>query len=110
MSGSHRRREALQLELTLPTWGGRREGAGRKRVAARRQVSHRVRNVRAGRFPVIVTMRLRREWRGLREPELLAPLRALVAAVNAGGVLRLVEYCFLDDHVHLLVEAADARS
>jgi len=103
-------RKAKQLELIIPTWGGARCNAGRKRCADRRQVRHRERAVQAGRFPVIVTLRVRKEWRGLRSKGLRRVLFDVVRRTNDGGLIRIVEFCFIDDHLHLIVEAADGNA
>jgi REP element-mobilizing transposase RayT len=91
----------------MNTWGGKRKGAGRKRVAARPQVPHRTRPNHAARFPVLVTVRLRPEWRGLRHDKVAAHVRDIVERTNARGLVRICEYTAIDDHMHLLVEAAD---
>jgi REP element-mobilizing transposase RayT len=104
-----RRCKAKQLELIISTWGGKRDGAGRKRVAAHRQVRHRARGIDAGRKPLLVTLRVRDEWRGLRNKAMRRALLDAVRRTNLRGLIRIVEFCFIDDHVHLIVEAPDAR-
>jgi putative transposase len=103
-------REAVQLEMKIPVRGGRRAGAGRKRVAGRPQVRHRMRGVQAGRKPVLVTLRVRDEWRGLRRKELRRRLLEAVRRTNERGLVRIVEFCFIDDHIHMIAEAADGRA
>ena len=103
-----KKRKARQMELVIPTWGGRRRGAGRKRVAERPRVSHRTRPVHVARHPVHVTIRMRAEWHRLRTKALLKRLLQVVRATNDRGLVRIVEFCFLRDHVHLVVEARDA--
>ena len=49
-----------QIELKLPMWGGKRDGAGRKpKYRVQAGVSHARREKFAARHPVHVTMRLR---------------------------------------------------
>jgi putative transposase len=47
-----------QLALKLPSWGGKRKGAGRKPNGTKPGVSHLRRPQMAARHPVHVTMRL----------------------------------------------------
>ena len=96
-----------QLELPLCTWGGRRKNAGRKRVAARPQVSHATRPQHPARYPLLVTVRVRPEWTGLRRLDLNRHLRAVVARTNARGLIRICEFTTIDDHLHLMIEASD---
>ena len=44
-----------QMAMQLPTWGGKREGAGRKPVGVKAGVWHVTRPVLKPRFPVHVT-------------------------------------------------------
>jgi REP element-mobilizing transposase RayT len=77
-------------------------------------VSHRERAALASRFPVHVTVKLRRGLRPLRRRAEYAALRAAFAAGCTGGAssargrgFRLCHYAILNDHLHLLVEARD---
>ena len=100
-------RRAVQGELFARTWGGFRDGAGRKLRAARRRVDHRTReNFRPG-CPVHVTLRLVDGLPSLRD---VSTYRSLLRALGAGSErfgLRLVHWSVLGNHLHLLVEAAD---
>jgi REP element-mobilizing transposase RayT len=96
--------KAVQLELKVPTHGGRREGAGRlRRVGG---VAHRVRSVPAT-VPMHVTLRLvagvsiRKEW-------LIPIIRTAIADSQKDG-FRIVEFNVLVNHLHLLTEA-DGRA
>ena len=55
-----------QLAMELPTWGGRRKGAGRKPKGRVALVSHEARPEFDGRTPVHVVMRVRDDVRSLR--------------------------------------------
>jgi REP element-mobilizing transposase RayT len=73
-------------------------------------VGHRTRPALAKRFPVHVTLRLKRGLPTLRRK---AEYKVLGRALRLGGDrfgMRLVEYSVQRDHLHLLVEARDARS
>lgn len=96
-----------QLAMELPTWGGRRKGAGRKPKGRVALVSHAARPELDGRTPVHVVMRVRDDVRSLRaRATFLAILAAFAAAKERSG-LRLVHYSVLGNHLHLIVEAAD---
>jgi REP element-mobilizing transposase RayT len=99
-----------QLELAKTSgWGGRRAGAGRKRRGASR-VSHRQRPMFARRFPLHVTLRIRRDVPSLRTRTCL---NALTRAFYAGGAkfgIRLVHFAIMRDHVHMLMEAEGKES
>jgi len=93
--------------------GGRRKGAGRK-PAGNAGVRHRQRVALASRFPVHVTVKLRRGLPVLRRRSEYAALRAAFHAGCAGvgrrGAFRLCHYAVLNDHLHFLVEAHDRTS
>jgi len=93
--------------------GGRRDGAGRK-PAGNAGVGHRERAPLASRFPVHVTVKLRRGLPVLRRRSEYAALRAAFHAGCAGvgrrGAFRLCHYAVLNDHLHFLVEAHDRRA
>jgi len=92
-----------------PGRGGRREGAGRRPKGAVAGVSHREREVLASRFPVHVTVKLRKGLRPLRRRQEHAALRAAFHAGCAGverdGAFRLCHYAILNDHLHFVAEA-----
>ncbi len=97
-----------QVGFQFRTWGGRRRGAGRKRMGERARVAHRTRPVLAARFPVHVTWRMRVS--GLRTRRCFGALaRAFWGGTNRFG-FRLVHYSVQGNHVHLLVEADGERS
>jgi putative transposase len=99
-----------QLAMDLPTWGGRRKGAGRKPKGRVALVSHDARPELDGRTPVHVVMRVCEDVRSLRAR---ATFLAILAAFAAGGErfgLRLTHYSVLGNHLHLIVEAADREA
>ena len=99
-----------QTAFAFKTWGGKREGAGRKHTRARRGVVHRRRPVLKRRFPVHVTWRMRKDVAFLRRPRCFRALaRAFWRGANRFG-FRLVHYSVQGNHLHLLVEARDERS
>jgi putative transposase len=98
-----------QGELRFRTWGGAREGAGRRPHERRAGVSHLRRPVLKRRFPVHVTWRMRADVWNLRARRCMGALtRAFLAATKES--FRVVHYSVMGNHVHLLVEAEDRRA
>ena len=107
-------RAPRQLPLARKAgWGGRREGAGRKRKDGQRGsgVPHLRRPPLAARNPVHVTLKVRREVWSLRSARSVRALKhsflALKQAQAAAGALRVVHFAILSNHLHLIVEARD---
>ena len=96
---------ARQLSLPVRTWGGRREGAGRK-PGSRPVVLHRARSQHKSRFPLHVTLRARAEVGSLRRARLYSALEAAIAASSRSD-FRLVHFSVQGDHVHVVAEAHD---
>lgn len=104
--------QTKQPSFEFPKWGGARRGAGRKRRGSMRRVEHRARPDVSPRHPVHVTLRLVSGLESLRKrPNHGIVLDALAAACERFG-LRIVHYCVMTNHVHLVceVEGADALS
>src|SRR5262245_22954017 len=103
------RRRPKQLVLELPTWGGKRKGAGRPRTPGRvrRRVAHLRRPKLAARFPVHVTWRMSEDVWSLRSRRSFTRLTCAfyMSAVRFG--YRIVHYAVMGNHVHLIVEAHD---
>ena len=103
-----------QVQQNLPLdrgWGGRREGAGRKRLPkGRRRVPHVSRERLRRNQPVHVTWRVAdhvwnlRSQRGFR-----TLLRAFVPAAHRFG-MRITHFSVQGNHVHLLVEVGGRAS
>ncbi|MCC6996061.1 MAG: transposase [Deltaproteobacteria bacterium] len=110
--GGRRRRTRApqQLGFTWRQHGGARKGAGRPRKTGRPPVAHRRRPRALAREPQHVTLRLKREVGYLRSER---ALRAVYRSLSRGCdrfETRTVHFSVQGDHVHLLVETADARS
>ena len=104
-------RRGTQLDLQFSTWGGRRDGAGRKRAPGRRPcVPHRARGEHKARHPVHVTLRARAGLPPFRENVLfdamLEGIRGASRSPAVGDAFRVVHFSVQRDHVHLIVEAA----
>ena len=99
------RRRPRQLDLVLPTWGGKRRGAGRKPTRPGR-IAHARRPPLASRFPVHVTLKLEDWLPSLRDSELLPVVEGALRDSKERDGFRLVHYSIQDHHLHLLVEAS----
>ena len=100
---------ARQQSFGFMNRGGKRRGAGRKRTAERPRVSHRARPKLSRHHPVLVTMRLRAGRPSLRcDAEHAIVRRALEE--SASESFQVVHYTAQSNHVHMLVEAKDARA
>ncbi len=101
---------AEQLSLTFPnTWGGRRPGAGSKRVG-RPNTPHRARPHHDSAQPVHVTLRSR--LGPLRSQHLFPVVQLAIrrACHREPRRFRVVHFSVQRDHVHLVVEAQNARA
>src|SRR5262249_29129618 len=97
-----------QTEMKFATWGGKRKGAGRKPKGEKAGVAHRARPVIRRRTPVHVTLRMERHVYSLRSRR---SLRVMETALRSSAVkfdVQVVQFSIQGNHIHLLVEAADA--
>ena len=96
------------------TWGGKRRGAGRKRVAARRQVPHRKRERVNPRHPILVTTRVEADVARLRTEVMYEAIRTAMALatkwMNEPEPVRFVHASVQANHLHLVVEAASEKA
>ena len=100
-----------QEKLAFPnSWGGKRKGAGRKRVAERANVPHRARPKHVARHPVHVT--LRALFRPLRSQHVFPTVGIALAAATQRNEerFRILHFSVQYDHLHLVVEASDQRA
>ena len=93
----------MQLGLVFRSWGGRREGSGRKRGG---NVQHRKRERQDRHVPLMVTFRAR-GVKGLRK--IFPVLKEAIQAGNDRFGARVVHFSVQDDHFHLIVECQDAK-
>jgi REP element-mobilizing transposase RayT len=105
-----RHRRQRQLDLDLRRHGGRRRGAGRKPNGARAGVSHRPRGPVTRHTPVHVTLKVADDLPNLRSPSLFAVVRdAIYRGADRFG-LRVIHFCVLRGHLHLIVEAESVQA
>ena len=102
-----------QIELRLPTWGGRRK-SGRKgaRGANRklRKVPHRRRPRLCSRHPVHATWRMLPHVWNLRSRRCFSRIARSFERGRDRFGFRLVPFSVPGNHIHLVVEAGDERS
>src|SRR6185436_948035 len=99
------RRLPRQLALPSPrTWGGRRDGAGRKPSRARPDVPHARRAPHDPRHPVHVTLRAARGLKSLRSEGAFTSLLQAFSIASRED-FRVTHFSVQTDHVHLIVEA-----
>ena len=91
------------------TWGGPRPDSGRKQQSVRPKLPHRRRPAHASYNPVHVTMRRAKGLPGFRVERLHRLLREAIRTTRREG-FRIVHYSIQSDHLHMLVEADDARA
>lgn len=97
----------LDLDLRPRTWGGARDGAGRKRSKRKSEPSHVPRPEHKAYEPVHVVLRTRADVPRLRRGEVLRAIR--VALRRSAGRLdfRVVHLSIQHNHLHLLVEGTN---
>jgi REP element-mobilizing transposase RayT len=101
--------KACQQEFGFVNRGGKRRGAGRKPKGERAGVSHAKRTELRERFPVLVTLRLRKGLPSLRYHAEHRVVRGTLAD-SARETFHVVEYSTQSNHVHMLIEAKDERA
>jgi putative transposase len=104
-----RPRRGEQLGLTFRTWGGRREGAGRKR-GPRPRTPHRAVPPLASRHPVHVTLKVDEALPSLRGAALRSHVEECLRCSREREGFRLVHYSVQEHHLHLIVEAKSAQA
>ena len=96
-----------QLEFKLPTWGGKRKGAGRKPNGSKPGVSHLSRPEFAAPHPVHVTLRMVPAVGFLRGFSRVQAIQQALREVRRRFGLRVVHYSIQGNHLHLIVEIDD---
>ncbi len=99
-----------QLPLGLPSWGGRRPGAGRKPAGQRTRAPHQARPRVSRHTPVHVTLRVRDYVWNLRSRRSFAVVEAALLAVNRHSGFLVAHFSVQGNHLHLIVEADDAAA
>jgi REP element-mobilizing transposase RayT len=102
---------ARQTEMQFRTWGGKRRGAGRKRVLlGKPRIPHRKREAIPARLPAHVTLRIEPGLPTLRTRRAFTAIaRAIWGAQEKRG-MRLVHFSVQSNHVHLIVEGVSGAA
>jgi REP-associated tyrosine transposase len=103
-------RSTLQTELDFPvvhSWGGRREGAGRRR--RRGGVAHAKREAVSQHDPRLVTLKCVAGLPSLRTRRFARVIACSIAGAHKRR-FRVVHYSIQSNHIHLIVEAMDAAA
>src|SRR5574338_1319478 len=103
---------SMSLDAQLPLFrrrGGPRPGAGRK-PGPNPRVRHLSRGALSGRQPCHVTLKVRPGLRTLRDVRIVRALEEEFRALLRRPGFRVFAYSIQGDHLHLVVEADDARA
>ena len=104
-------RRSRQLELPLPTWGGKRKGAGRKVAPGKRAgVSHKARPRFEKPAAVHVTLRVADHVWNLRSQRAFRRIEQCLAGALGLHGLRVVQFSVMGNHLHLIVEADSSEA
>ena len=95
-----------QGELELKTWGGRREGAGRRPAAGSTGRAHAGRGAVRAYQPVHVTLRFADFVWNLRSQRSFRIIDGALRGIRWRPDFRVVHFSIQGNHVHLIVEAS----
>jgi REP element-mobilizing transposase RayT len=101
------REPQLQLDLRPRTWGGPREGAGRKKSGRCLDAPHRVRGPISRHHPLHVVLRTRKDVPRLRRGPTYRAIRRALQHVLGEHAFRVVHMSIQHNHLHFIVEADD---
>lgn len=95
--------------MRLPTWGGKRKGAGRKKLRPG-AASHAPREDLDARHPVHTNLSVRGDIDSLRQPDVAACIEQCLREAERARIaedrpFRVVHYSILRHHLHFIVEA-----
>lgn len=93
-----------QMQMKVNGWGGRRDGAGRKRVHSS-GVSHRKRQRVTRHTPVHVNIRYNTR---IRNQEFLLILKRAILSAQSKG-MRFLHYSVHGNHLHFILEASSQK-
>jgi REP element-mobilizing transposase RayT len=99
-----------QVAFKFRTWGGKRVRAGRKQVNARKSEPHRKRKAITRATPVHVSLRVAPYVRRLRRMDVYRAIRQAMEVVLRRIDVRIVHMSIQGNHIHLLVEAENAKA
>lgn len=103
MAGTSKRKP--QQSFVFRTWGGKRDGAGRKQVNERKSQPHRVRPAIGPKSVLLVSLRVVPSVRRLRGYDAYRALHRAMLVVLTRADFRIVHVTIQGNHVHLMIEA-----
>ena len=99
-----------ELDLRPRTWGGRRDGAGRKKKPGKKDPLHRARPELRAYHPVHVVMRVKKGVGRLRKGRAYRAIRRSLVKCLGDQSFRVCHISVQANHLHFLVEASDRRA
>lgn len=101
------RKRHVQIDIEWSRRGGRRKGAGRKRIGARKLVAHRRRPALKKTTPAHITLRVVDEIKRLRRRDAFKVVRRAMQKAHERRNFRIVHLSLQGNHIHLVCEADD---
>jgi REP element-mobilizing transposase RayT len=101
---------ARQQTFEFRTWGGRRDGSGRKASRSRPAIPHRVREEFRPYQPIHVTLRMADWVWNLRSQRSFAIIHGALAQLRRRDDVRITRFSIQGNHIHLIVEAEGPRA
>src|SRR5712671_7021405 len=105
--------KAKQMQLRLPTWGGRRKQRRKRRPGEKRKlrkVPHRCRPALSAKHPVHATWRVLPHVWNLRSRRCFSRIARSFSRARDRFGFRLVHFSVQGNHMHLVVEAENERA
>jgi REP element-mobilizing transposase RayT len=100
-----------ELDLRAPAkWGGKREGAGRKKKPGKSDPVHRTRPMLRRYHPVHVVMRVKKGVGRLRKGRAYRAIRKTLVKCLGKESFRVCHISIQANHLHFLVEASDKQA
>ncbi len=99
-----------QQAFEFSTWGGRRDGAGRKTAGSRKALPHRAREDFRPHQPLHLTLRMADHVWNLRSLRSFTVIHGALRDIRERSDFRVADFTLLGNHLHLLAEAEGARA
>ncbi len=99
-----------ELDLAVRTWGGKREGAGRKKKPGKRAPVHRTRAELRPYHPIHVVMRVKKGVKRLRQGRAYRAIRRSLVKCLGNDAFRVCHVSIQSNHLHFIVEATNRRA
>jgi putative transposase len=99
-----------ELDLRPKTWGGARDGAGRRKKPGKKEPAHRTRPDLRAYHPVHVVMRVKKGAARLRKGRAYRAIRRSMVKCLGNEAFRVCHVSIQANHIHFLVEASNKSS